>query len=68
MGGQTRYKVPMFDTTYRVVKKAEPKDQTLFGSNDFAEATAEYEKLLKTTDGVLYLMHRARIVRRSDEH
>lgn len=68
MGTQRRYKVPMFDTTYRVVKEAEPKDETLFGSDVLAEAEAEYHRLIASNSGdVFYLMHRARVVRRSDK-
>lgn len=69
MGTQQRYKVPMFDTTYRVVREVKgDKDKTLFGGDDFAEAEAEYARLVKTTEGVIQLLHRSRIVRRSDEH
>jgi hypothetical protein len=56
----------MFDTTYRVVLAGEPKDETVFGSDVLAEAEAEYLKRLEQP-GVYYLMHRARIIRRSDK-
>lgn len=68
MGQQRRYKVGMFDTTYRVlIEKTGEKDETVFGSDSFDEATAQYEAVKAKTKGkTVFLMHRARILKRSD--
>lgn len=68
MGQQSRYEVPMFDTAYRVVtEKPGEHDVTVFGSDSLDAAKAQYDVVrAKTTDATVYLMHRARILQRSD--
>lgn len=68
MGGQSRYKVPMFDHQWRVLFADLPKDELIFGSDEFALALPEYDKAVKANPGrLIQLCQRSRIVRRSDE-
>ena len=67
MGGQRRYKVPMFDTNYRVLRiLPDDKEELLFSSNVFKDAEAEYKRLSVNTTDTIFFMHRTLIVKRND--
>jgi hypothetical protein len=70
MGGQSRYKVSMFDHQWRVllVDEAEiAKPELVFGTEVFEYAVAAYDAAVKDNPGrLVQLRQRSRIVRRSD--
>ena len=68
MGGQSRYKVRMFNTNYRVTTEVPgEKLETVFGSDVLDEALKQYKIVAAgTMDRIVYLMQGTRIMRRSD--
>lgn len=70
MGGQSRYKVSMFDHQWRVllVDEAEiAKPELVFGTDVLAEALAAYDKAVAEHPArLVQLRQGTRIVRRSD--
>lgn len=66
MGGQSRYKVPMFDHNYRVVLAGD-RDELIAGCETLDEAEAAYRLAVADHPGrVVHLIQRARIVRSSE--